>query len=115
MSVDGFSDSIDMEDYAINIISLVEFKDIYLKEKHTMVLEPSNTISLSVFKEYIKHLKSRVGVAMNSRHLMYVMPKNSDSDQIHEIKENELLVVLEKASCFTQLKDKLIKCEEMPS
>lgn len=104
-----------MEDYAINIISLVEFKDIYLKDKHTMVLEPSNTISMGVFKEYIKQLRTRVGVGMNSKHLMYVMPKSNDSDQILPIREDELLVVLEKASCLTQIKDKLIKIEEPAS
>jgi hypothetical protein len=38
VAVDGYTESVDMEDYAINIISLVEFKDVYLKEKHTMVL-----------------------------------------------------------------------------
>lgn len=87
VAVDGFSESIDMEDYAINIISLVEFKDIYLKDKHTMVLEPSNNISLGIFKDYIRQLNSRVGVAMNSKHLMYVMPKSADSDKIQHISE----------------------------
>lgn len=80
-----------------------------------MVLEPSNSISSAIFKEYIKQLRTRVGVAMNSKHLMYVMPKSNDSDQIQSIGEDELLVVLERASCLTQIKDKLIKCEELPS
>ena len=52
---------------------------------------------------------------MNSKHLMYIMPKSTDSDQIETIREDELLVVLEKASCLTQIKDKLIKCEELPN
>jgi hypothetical protein len=80
-----------------------------------MVLEPSNSISSAIFKEYIRQLRTRVGVAMNSKHLMYVMPKSCDSDQIQPIGEDELLVVLEKASCLTQIKDKLIKCEELPN
>jgi|LakMenEpi03Aug12_release.lakeMendotaPanAssembly.Ray.scaffolds.fasta_scaffold2290725_1 hypothetical protein len=80
-----------------------------------MVLEPSNSISSAIFKEHIRQLRTRVGVAMNSKHLMYVMPKSYDSDQIQPIGEDELLVVLEKASCLTQIKDKLIKCEELPN
>ena len=50
-----------------------------------MVLEPSNNISSGVFKEYIKQLKNRVGIAMNSKHLMYIMPKSAECDKIEPI------------------------------
>lgn len=53
-------------------------------------------------------------MAFNSQFLMYVMAKSEDSDQIAEIGEEELLVVLEKASFLTLIKDKLIKSEEVP-
>lgn len=81
-----------------------------MKEKNFMVLEPSNNISSGIFKEYIKQLRSRVGVAMNSKHLMYIISKSEESDQIEPINEDEMLVVFEKASFLTQIKDKLIKC-----
>lgn len=51
-----------------------------MKEKNVMVLLPSNNISSNIFKEYINQLKSKVGVAMNSKHLMYIMPKSAESD-----------------------------------
>jgi hypothetical protein len=47
-----------------------------------MVLEPSNSIGGVIFKEYIKQLKNKVGVAFNSQYLMYVMAKSETSDQI---------------------------------
>lgn len=81
-----------------------------MKEKSIMVLEPSNSISSGIFKEYIRQLKSRVGVAMNSKHLMYIISKSAESDLIEPISEDEMLVVFEKASFLTQIKDKLIKC-----
>jgi len=41
-----------------------------------MILEPSNIIGATVFKEYLKQLRTKAGVAMNSQHLMYIMAKN---------------------------------------
>lgn len=38
VGVDGFSTNTELEDYAINIMSLIEVKDLVLKEKSTMVL-----------------------------------------------------------------------------
>ena len=113
VGVDGFSGSSEMEDYVVNIVSLVEVKDMELKEKSTMVLEPSNPISLKVFREYIRQLGGRVGVAFNSKYLMYVMPKCPEADAMDPISEDELLLVMEKASSLTLIKDKLIKCEEL--
>lgn len=85
MAVDGFSESVEMEDYAINIISLIEPKDMVMKDKNFMTLEPSNNISGTTFKEYIRQLEGRVGIAMNSKHLMYIMPKSGESDKIEPI------------------------------
>lgn len=51
-----------------------------LRDKNLMILEPSNSIGAQTFKEYIKQLKSRVGVAMNSQFLMYVMAKSPFAD-----------------------------------
>jgi hypothetical protein len=79
-----------------------------------MVLEASNSTGAAVFKEYVKQLRAKVGVAMNSQYLMYVMAKSEHSDQVEVINDDELLVVLEKASFLTQIKDKLVKCEELP-
>ena len=38
VGVDGFSGNSEMEDYVVNIASLVEVKDMELKDKNTMVL-----------------------------------------------------------------------------
>lgn len=76
VGVDGHSNKVEPEDYAINIVSLIEFKDAVFKEKNTMVLEPSNSIGGVAFKEYIKHLRNKVGVAFNTQFLMYVMAKS---------------------------------------
>ena len=56
-----------------------------MKDKNLMVLEPSNNISSGIFKDYIKQLKNRVGIAMNSKHLMYIMPKSAECDKIEPI------------------------------
>ena len=116
MAVDGHSSSIECDDYNVNILSLIEFKDMALKEKNVMVLEASNSIAKGNFKEYVNQLKNqgKAGVAMNSQHLMYVMAKSPEADLIEPINEDELLVVLEKANSLTMIKDKLIKCEELP-
>ena len=50
VAVDGFSDFTELEDYAINIVNLIEFKDVIMKDKTVMVLESSNNISGGVFK-----------------------------------------------------------------
>jgi hypothetical protein len=112
VGVDGHSTLVELNDFAINILSLIEFKDIVLKERNSMILEPSNSTGVAIFKEYVKQLRSKVGVAMNTQFLMYIMAKSEDSDKIEPINDNELLVVFEKAAFLTQIKDKLIKCEE---
>lgn len=76
VGVDGHSSKVEPEDYAINIISLIEFDDAAFKEKNVMVLEPSNSIGAVAFKEYIKQLRNKVGVAFNTQFLMYVMAKS---------------------------------------
>jgi len=47
-----------------------------------MVLEPSNSIGALIFKDYIKQLRNKVGVAFNTQFLMYVMAKSPDSEHI---------------------------------
>ena len=80
-----------------------------------MVLEASNNFGNAIFKDYIRHLGDRVGVAMNSQYLMYIMGKGEHSESIEKIGEDELLMVLEKASTLTLIKDKLIKSDEFAS
>jgi hypothetical protein len=80
VGVDGYSSKAELEDYAINIVSLIEFKDAVFKDKNFMVLEPSNNIGKVIFKDYIKQLRSKVGVAFNTQFLMYVMAKSPESD-----------------------------------
>ena len=53
-------------------------------------------------------------MAFNSKYLMYVMPKCPEADALEVITEDELLLVTEKASFLTLIKDKLIKCDELP-
>ena len=80
-----------------------------------MVLEASNSIGKQTFREYSDLLGSRVGVAMNSQFLMYVISGASGSLPdlpVAAVGEDELLLVLEKASAMTLVKDKLIKVEE---
>ena len=48
---------------------------------------------------------------MNKDYLMYIMAKCEHSDELEKIGEDELLVVLEKASTLTMIKDKLLKSE----
>jgi hypothetical protein len=114
VGVDGHSSKVEPEDYSINVVSLIEFKDMVLKDKHTMVLEASNSFGSQTFKEYTKQLKVRAGIAMNNQFLMYLIGKGEQSDSIEAIREDELLVVLEKASTLTLIKDKLLKSEELP-
>ena len=38
VGVDGHSNKVEPDDYAINIVSFIEFKDIVMKEKNVMVL-----------------------------------------------------------------------------
>ena len=56
-----------------------------LNERHTMVLEASNSFGSQTFQEYVQQLKSKVGVAMSSQFLMYVMAKGEQADSIERI------------------------------
>jgi hypothetical protein len=57
-------------------MNLIDFKDIVMKEKATMIIEPSSSIYETQFKEFIKALRSKVGVSFTSNLLMYVMSKS---------------------------------------
>ena len=61
----------------------------------------------------MKGLQARVGVALTSQFLMYVMAKSKEADQLTEISEDELLVVIEKASTLALVKDKLVRSEDL--
>lgn len=50
VEVDGFCKKTDFEDPNINIVSLIEFKDLVLKEKNMMTLEASNKMGKTAFK-----------------------------------------------------------------
>ena len=114
VGVDGHSKKVEPEDYSINIVFLIDLEDIALLEKNVMTLEASSNIGRETFKEYIPHLKSKAGVAVSKDFIMYVMSKSEFSDEIEVIGEEELLVVLEKASSLALVRDKLIKNEELP-
>ena len=80
VGVDGHCNKVDLEDPNINIVSLIEFTDMVLKEKNVMTLEISNSTGKTVFKDYTKNLKKRAGVAMSKDYLMYIMGKCEQSD-----------------------------------
>lgn len=88
VGVDGFSKKVEPEDYSINIHSLIEFKDMALRDKNVMILEASNNIGKETFKEYARNLKSRAGVAVSKEFLMYVIGKCEQSDAIEPINED---------------------------
>ena len=88
VGVDGHSNKTEPEDYAINIVSLIQFKDAVFKDKNVMILEPSNNIGKLIFKDYIKQLRNKVGVAFNTQFLMYVMAKSPEADQIQPIEDD---------------------------
>ena len=44
VGVDGLTKKVEPEDYSINISSLIEFKDMVLRDKNVMILEASNSI-----------------------------------------------------------------------
>lgn len=76
--VDGYAKEKDAEvefgDYSVSINSVIDPADIILKErKNMMTLEPTNSIAEPTFKEYLKLLKGRVGVAVTKTWLIYVM------------------------------------------
>jgi hypothetical protein len=43
---------------------------------------------VAIFREYVKQLRAKVGVAMNTQFLMYIMAKSEDSDKIEPINDN---------------------------
>lgn len=61
-----------------------------------MILEPTNTISEPGFKEYVKLLKKWTAVSVTKNWIIYLIGKNELSSQIHDIKDSEILVVMER-------------------
>ena len=113
VGVDGHSSKVELEDYSINIKSTIEAKDMVLRERNFMVLEASNSIGRQTFREYVRGLEGRVGVALTSQYLMYVMAKSREAGELAEIGEEELLVVVEKASTLALVKDRLTRSEDL--
>ncbi len=75
-----------------------------------MVIEPTNSISEATFKGYRTMLKDKVGVAMTSKYVIYIMGKSDAADELEKITDQELLMVMEKfGSVHPLLKDKLGK------
>lgn len=72
-----------------------------------MVLEPTNSISQPLFQQYLKIFGQKTGVSVTKNWLIYVLGKTELSDSIKSIKENELLIVLEKANISQVIKDKI--------
>lgn len=56
--------------------------------------------------------KKKAGICITKNWLIYIMGKNSVSEAAAPIKENELLVVMEKAALSQQLKDKVMPCND---
>lgn len=73
-----------------------------------MILEPTNSISEPVFNDYVKVLKKRGGISMTKNWLIYIIGKNELSQSIAPIKDNQLLVIMEKPTIVAQIKDKTI-------
>lgn len=111
VEVDGFAESKELEDYVISITHIIDLKDMILKEKTTMILACGSPIHEPLFKEYLRALKGKAGVSSTPHSLMYILTKSKESDEIQEIRDNELLVVMERASLFSLIKDKLQKCD----
>jgi hypothetical protein len=61
-----------------------------------MILACGSPIHEGLFKEYLRALKGRAGVSVSSSSsaLMYILTKSKESDEIQEIRENELLLVM---------------------
>lgn len=98
----------EFSDYSINVTSLLTNDNVVMKEKsRMMVLEPSNSISQLQFEQYLKVFSYKTGVSVTKNWLIYVIGKTKLSDSIRSIKDNELLVVLEKASLSLAIKDKI--------
>lgn len=96
VEVDGFAESKELEDYVISITHMIDLKDMILKEKTTMILACGSPIHEGLFKEYLRALKGRAGVSVSSSSsaLMYILTKSKESDEIQEIRDNELLLVM---------------------
>lgn len=113
VEVDGFAESKELEDYVINITHVIDQKEVILKEKTPMILACGSSIHETLFKEYLRALKGKAGVSSTPHSLMYIMTKSKETDEIENIRDNELLVVMERPSLFSLIKDKLQKCEEL--
>lgn len=95
----------------INITHLIDFKDIVRKEKTVMIFNCGSSIHEPLFKEYLRALRGKAGVSTTSHYLIYIFAKSKESDEIQEIRDNELLAVMERPSLYSLIKDKLQKCE----
>lgn len=49
---------------------------------------------------------------MTKNWLVYLIGKNELSQSLHPIKDKELLVVMEKPNISSQLKDKVMQCDD---
>ena len=83
------------------------------KEKTVMILACGSKIHEPLFSLYLKALKGRAGVSSTPHSLMYILAKSKESDEIQEIRDDELLVIMERPSLYSLIKDKLQKCEEL--
>lgn len=108
--VDGYfvTGEFEFADYSINVTSVLTNECVVMKDRsRMMVLEPTNSISQPLFEQYIKVFGRRTGVSVTKNWLIYVIGKTELSDSIRNIKDNELLIVLEKTSLSSAIKDKI--------
>lgn len=113
VEVDGYAESKDLEDYVISINNVIDLKDIVRKEKTAMILACGSKIHESLFNLYLRALRGKAGVSSTPHSLMYILAKSKESDEIQEIRDNELLVVMERPSLYSLIKDKLQKCDDL--
>ena len=57
-------------------------------------------------------LKNRIGVCATKNWVIFVMGSEVAKEKVREIKDNELLVVMEKSNIIPFIKDKIAPCED---
>ena len=77
-----------------------------------MTLEPGNSVAEPAFKNYLKMLSDRIGVSVTKNWVIFVMGSEAAKEKIREIKETELLIVMEKLNIIPFIKDKITPCQD---
>ena len=57
-------------------------------------------------------LRNRIGVSVTKNWVIFVMGSVGAKEKVFEIKNNELLIVMEKLNIIPFIKDKIMPCED---